>query len=405
MMSAASFATRRPSEPGDADRRAAHADLGGAPLTVAHVVTPAAFGGLESALLLLAAGQARAGLDVHVLPTLLRPAASEPWVARLREAGVRVTPILGRARDYVKETRRLAALCRELRPAVVHTHGHRSDILGWLAARATGTPTVTTLHGFVGGDWKMRAYEWIQRRAVRHFDAVVAVSASMADALRARGLRPDRLHVVPNAFSVVDPPLPRADARQALGITGDDFRLGWIGRLSHEKGVDVALSALADPRLAGVRLSVVGDGAERGAARALAERLGVAGRVSWHGSLPSAARFIRAFDGLVLSSRTEGTPIVLFEAMSAEVPIVATRVGGVPDMLGDAEAWLVSPERPDELAAAAASLRARPDQAADRARAARARLDRDYALAPWVARYLSIYRSVARRVAGVASHS
>ena len=395
MMMNASVAPASPAHPPGTSARPAR--------SVAHVVTPAAVGGLESALLLLAAGQARAGLRVHVLPTLLRPDASARWVDRLREAGVEVTPILGRGRDYLGEARRLTELCRGLAPSVVHTHGHRSDVLGLLAARRAGIPAVTTLHGFVGGDWKMRVYEWLQRRAVRRSDAVVAVSRSMAQALSRRGLREDRLHVVPNAFSVVDPPLAREAARDALNVPRDGFRIGWIGRLSHEKGVDVAVAALADPRLAGAQLSVIGDGQEKHPVRALAERLGVSDRLTWHGALPAAARYVRAFDVLLLSSRTEGTPIVLFEAMSAGVPIVAARVGGVPDMLGPNEALLVPAERPAELAAAVAAVQSDPSAAASRARAARERLDRDYAMEPWVERYTSVYSAVARTPAGTAS--
>ena len=401
MTTPAALSTLPPSNASDAGGDPGHG--AGAPLTIAHVATPAAVGGLESALLLLASAQARAGHRVHVLPTLLRPDAAAPWVERLRGAGVEVTPILGRGRNYLGEVRRLAERFERLRPAIVHTHGYRSDILGLLAARRAGVPTVTTLHGFVGGDRKARLYEWVQRRAVRRFDAVIAVSASMAGALTSRGLRSDRLHVVPNAFASLEEPLSRADARRALDVPPDGFRAGWIGRLSPEKGVDVAVAALADETLAGAELSVIGDGAEGAAARALAERLGVAGRVTWHGAMAGAARFVRAFDVLVLSSRTEGTPITIFEAMAAGVPIVATRVGGVPDVLRDAEARLVAPERPDELAAAIADVHANPAAAARRAAAARARLDTHYALGPWVERHLAIYRAVARQATGAAA--
>jgi glycosyltransferase involved in cell wall biosynthesis len=118
--------------------------------------------------------------------------------------------------------------------------------------------------------------------------------------------------------------------------------------------------------------------------------------ITWHGVVPDAGRLLRAFDVLVLSSRTEGTPMVVLEAMAAGVPIVATRVGGVPDVLSSADAMLVPPEDPAALAAAIRAVHDHPDAARSRADSARRRLDTEFALAPWLARYEAIYRQVQR---------
>jgi glycosyltransferase involved in cell wall biosynthesis len=139
----------------------------------------------------------------------------------------------------------------------------------------------------------------------------------------------------------------------------------------------------------------VGDGREAGALRARAERLGVAGRVRWHGAMDGAAALFPGFDAFVLSSRTEGTPMVLFEAIAAGVPVVATRVGGVPDVVGEAEARLVQPEDPAALAAAVDDVRRGPDAAARRAAAARARLEARFGADAWLAAYESLYAGLA----------
>src|SRR5262249_54229539 len=97
---------------------------------------------------------------------------------------------------------------------------------------------------------------------------------------------------------------------------------------------------------------------------------------------------------LLMSSRTEGTPIVLLEAMAAEVPLVCTAVGGVPDVVGDGEALLVPPDHPDLLAHALQEVLAAPDVARARAAAARSRLDSRYGLEPWINRYETLYRSL-----------
>jgi glycosyltransferase involved in cell wall biosynthesis len=128
---------------------------------------------------------------------------------------------------------------------------------------------------------------------------------------------------------------------------------------------------------------------------AQAGALGLNGRIRWHGVVPDSARVLGAFDVCVLSSRTEGTPMVLFEAMAAGVPVVATAVGGVPDVVSSREAVLVPSDDPVVLADRIRDLYDNAGPARERARAARARLERDFAVAPWLARYEAIYREVA----------
>ncbi len=158
-------------------------------------------------------------------------------------------------------------------------------------------------------------YEWLQYRAFRRFDAVVAVSRPLGDALLAAGIPRDRIHVVPNAWLRKVAFLDRAAARRALGIPEDGFRIGWVGRLSREKGPDLFLRAMGQLRDLPLQASIIGDGRERPALQRLAHELAIEHRITWHGVVPNAASFLPAFDLLVLSSRTEGTPIVLFEAM------------------------------------------------------------------------------------------
>ena len=138
----------------------------------------------------------------------------------------------------------------------------------------------------------------------------------------------------------------------------------------------------------------IGDGPDRLALQGQVAELGLDSSVRWPGIIPDAASLFPAFDVFVLSSRTEGIPIVLLEAMRAGVPIVATRVGGVPEMLGDSEALLIPSEQPAALAAAISAIRDDPEAARTRTTAARARLEREFALGPWVGRYDALYRSV-----------
>ena len=369
-----------------------------------HLLAPAAFGGIESVVRLLATGQRRRGQEVLVAPIVADVETRRGWIENVRAAGVPVEPLLVPRRRYVAEWRAVSDLIASRLPAVVHTHGYHADVIA-AAARRADRPLVATVHGFIGGDRKNRVYEWLQCRVLRRFDGVVAVSRPMADRLRVAGVAADRLHVVANAFDGERmEPLTRDAARRALGVPLDEFRVGWIGRLSPEKGADVMLRALAVPSARDVHVSIIGDGVERARLASLARELGVTARTAWHGIRPDAARVLPAFDAVVLSSRTEGTPIVLFEAMAACVPIVASRVGGIPDVVSDAEAILVPPEDPVAVARALDAIRTDGTAASARAALARVRLRRHFAAGPWIDRMNDVYlAALARRRIALAS--
>ncbi len=368
------------------------------PLELAHVLAPGEFGGLERVVQNLAVGHAQRGHRVHVLAVLDAGAPAPPFLEPLQAAGVDVVPLDLPRRAYLRERARVRALCRRLRPDVVHTHGYRADVVDSAVARNLGLPTVTTVHGFTGGDVKNRVYEHLQRALLHRFDVVVAVSRALVERLAACGIPTDRLHFLPNAWVADVEPLPRDLARGQLGIAHDRFHIGWVGRLAHEKGPDIWLEALAHLKDLPLACSVMGGGGEERRLVRQARRLGLADRIIWHGPVRDAARLFSSFDLFVLSSRTEGTPVVLFEAMAANVPIVATRVGGVPDVVTSAEALLVEPEDPRALAAAVRSVYQDAASAGGRARAARQRLSTHYGAHPWLAAYESIYLRISGRV-------
>lgn len=249
---------------------------------------------------------------------------------------------------------------------------------------------VSTVHGFTGGGWRNRFYEWLQRRSYARFDAVVAVSKKLALDLAPRASRRS-LHTLPNAWMPAEERSSPEAAREALGLSLEVFHIGWVGRISHEKGADILIEAL--PALTDIDLHVtlIGSGDERAKLEQRVKRLRLEDRVSFPGEVPRASRRFSAFDLFVLSSRTEGTPITLFEAMDASVPIVATSVGGVPDVLSSNEAILVEPEDPAALAAAIRQVHDEPANASLRAVRARERLHNEYAVAPWIDSYARIY--------------
>ena len=370
-------------------------------LTILHITAPAAVGGLESVVHALATGHRDRGHVVHVAAAIPPDEHDHPFLRRLANDGIQVHPIAVSARSYKAERASVAALCRSIRPSVVHTHGFRSDVVDGGIARRLGIATVSTVHGFTRNTFRDKLYEWVQRRALRRFDAVVAVSQPQVGELVRAGVSPKRVHLLRNAWRDTLQMLPALTAREYLGVSPDAFHVGWVGRLSKEKGADVLVDAVAQLADLPIVVSMMGDGRESAPLQAQARARGCADRFRWHGLVPSATQLFSSFDLLVLSSRTEGTPIVLLEAMAAQVPIVATAVGGVPDVLSSSEAVLVPADNPTALAAAIRDVHALRAAATARAAAARTRLEQQFAAQPWLAAYEQLYRLVVSTKTGL----
>lgn len=342
----------------------------------------------------LARGHQSRGHAIHVAALLGRGDPGTGFLTPLRDARVGVHTLEVDLRTVRAERRFVRDLCLELRSDLVHTHGYRPDILDGGVARRLGLPTISTEHGMSRMGGRTAVYEWLQMRAFRRFDAVAAVSAPIAAALVRHGVRPDRVHTIPNAWAGDVDFLDRDAARRELGLPLDEPILGWMGRLIGAKGGDVFLRALARLGPNAPRAALIGHGPEREALERLAAELGLSARVHFTGEVAEGARYLRAFDAFVLSSRTEGTPIVLFEAIAAGLPAVVTRVGGVPDVVGEQEALLVDSEDEVGLSAAIEGVLADSVAATERASRARTGLNERFGLEPWLDRYEALYRSL-----------
>jgi len=300
---------------------------------------------------------------------------------------VTVQRVSVRGRNYAEQVNHVSTILAQ--PGVIlHTHGYQGDVIGARAARRTSALLVATNHGYAGGGLRNRFYEWLDRRALRRFDAVVAVSERNAEKLRAWGHPSRSLTVIPNGWRPVSV-ASRNDARARLGLAASDLVVGWIGRMSHEKGIDLLMAALARYNGPPLRVVCIGDGPERAAAEAEAARLGV--NVTFTGARSDVAEVVAAFDALVISSRTEGLPMVLLEATGADVPVVAFAVGGIPEVLTESSGWLVPPLDVDALALSIAAAVSDSALRSTRAAAARDALAQRFSAAQWVTAHEALY--------------
>jgi glycosyltransferase involved in cell wall biosynthesis len=340
------------------------------------------------------------GHRVHVAAVVEPDVGRHEFMETLEAGEVEAERLEIPRRAYHLEVKRLRELFARTSPDVVHTHGYRGDVVAGKVALWSGLPVVSTVHGFTEGGVKNRFYEWLQERALRSHHAVVAVSKPIHRRLLARGVAETRLYLVRNAWSRDRALLGRSEARARLGLPEDAFIVGWVGRLSREKGPDVFLDAMerVARRIPDAVASVIGESDARERLHEHAGEMGLDGRITFHGRVQGAAELYRAFDVFVLSSRTEGTPVSLLEAMDAEVPVVSTSVGGVPDVVRhEQEALLVPPEDPGALASAVCRIRREREAAIERARRARGRLLSEFDLRPWMDRYEDVYREAMSR--------
>lgn len=368
----------------------------GRPCSIVHVLSPGTAGGLETVVHALARGHADAGHRVTVLAASDDEAACR-FLDRFTATLVQTESLRVRGRGYGAERVAARSALQRIMPDVVHTHGLRSDVIDAAAARDLGLATMSTVHGYTDATLKLRMYGLLQRANLHRFDAVIAVSTPLARRL-APYVPASRLHVIPNGYIAEHAAADRLIARSRLGVHDKRFLVGWVGRLTPEKAPAVGVAAFA--RMAhvaervGVELAVIGDGPERARVEQLAGELGVAPRVRFHGTRADAPMLMAAFDALMLSSHREGTPMVLLEAMAARTPIVATRVGGVPDLLSSRSALLVPRDDPHALASALLSVLLDRESAATRAEHAAEVLTTKYDGAHWLDRYADVYRGL-----------
>lgn len=280
--------------------------------------------------------------------------ADTPFTRAARACGMPVHVIEGYNQFDPRLVTRTAALARRLGIDIVHAHEVKSDAIAWLASRLVRTRIVTTLHGWIGNSLRQRAFIALDRRLASGFDAVIVVSEAMRAGLAA-AIDPARLHLVHNGI-VLDRYV-RTGRRGALReLVGRDVAgpvLSSIGRLSAEKGHLDLVEALGILSRRGhqVSLVLVGDGPERPRLEARIRDLGLGDRVHLTGYLDQPQRVLEETDLAVLPSHTEGLPNAALEAMAMGVPVLATRVGGTPEVVTDGVSGrLVDARSPQALA-------------------------------------------------------
>ena len=315
------------------------------PSTVAAVIDAMSVSGPARQLAAVARYLATHGIEIHVVTFHRQGRPAAPFVDFMRSYGVPVTVLPDSGPLDVRLVWRLHQALREIKPDVVQTHGYRPTALAFALKRLGATwPWLAFFHGATFENRKVRFYNWLDRRLMPSADRLVVMSQAQRDTFMCMG---SRVMVVHNAAIPVvdDEDAGRRTAAALAACTRSRPVIGMVGRLSPEKGVDVFLEAAATLAQRGVEFSgiLVGDGPERSRLEAQRSALGLEGRVHFVGSLDAVGPVYEALDLLVIASLSEGLPNVLLEALRAGVPVVATTVGAIPEVIGRSRAAVLIP--------------------------------------------------------------
>jgi glycosyltransferase involved in cell wall biosynthesis len=291
------------------------------------------------------------------------PAEPNDFIAAVRAAGIELDVIPERRRFDLSVIAALKTIADKRHPDIIVTNSVKSHFLVWRSRLWKQYPWVAFHHGYTSTDRKMRLYNRFDRFSLPKADLVVTVCNAFASELTTVArVRADKLRVQHNSIRPAPPPAAEdvRALRERLGIANEQQVILSIGRLSKEKAQADLISAFrelcaANPNL-NCKLLIVGDGPERDALTAAAQAPGIAGRVVFTGQVRDVQPLYAMADVFVLSSHSEGSPNVLLEAMAARVPVVATTVGGVPEMVANEKSALLVPAK-DPKALAAAMVR------------------------------------------------
>lgn len=285
----------------------------------------------------------------------------------LRELGLEVEVADEARHSALKMVKIIRDHCRRHNTTVLHTHGFKENILGILGKDLAGVPySVRTVHGNPEVEISFKSpHKWL----VRQLDlllgrlrqqTIVAVSSQLETALGR--VFPGKVRKI---FNFVDVDGIREQWPKRPSTGGENFRIGIVGRLMPVKRIDLFIRTIALLNEQGLKCVgvVIGSGPVEQRMRALALTLGINGRIEFKGFINPAFGELRTLDALLMTSDHEGLPMTLLEALAMEIPVIAHRVGGIPEVLADGECgWLVDEQTPEAYAKTTAqALRSRTE--------------------------------------------
>jgi glycosyltransferase involved in cell wall biosynthesis len=315
-------------------------------MNIAHLTASPFFGGPERQMLGLGLALPEECRSLYL--SFAERGLARPFLEQLQRRGLEARAL---RHNFPRLPAAIAEVATELRDFgadILFCHGYKADVIGWRAARRLGIPVVAVARGWTGATWKVHCYEWLDRLCLFAMDAVVCVSDGQAAKVRRLGVPQKRVHVIRNAidpsrFATID---PWARARlEAMLPHKPRWLIGAAGRFSPEKGFPDLIDAAAQVcrSVPDAAFVLFGDGPQRALLERKLTHYGLSDHVLLPGFSAQLDSVLPAFDLVVLPSHTEGLPNIALEACAARVAVVATAVGGTPEVVQDGVNGLLAP--------------------------------------------------------------
>jgi len=365
---------------------------GGPRIRILYIIATLDLAGAERQMVLLATNLDRGSFEVGVA-CLSR---GGPLEAELRAARIPVEIFWKKGRFDLAAFLRLLSFIKDFRPDIIHTWLFTSNTIGRIAAVVAGVRRIIASERCVD-IWKGPIHRLLDRILAGRTSLIIANAQAVRSFCLGEGIAPSKVRVIPNAFDRRRfQPYPKEEARRRLNLPSNLPVVGFVGRLEEQKGLSylIEAAALLSSELRFL-VAVIGSGPLEEEMRRRLGKLNLEGTFRFFGSLDEACRLLRAFDVLVLPSLWEGLPNVLIEGMASGVPIVATAVGGVPEIIQDGHTGiLVKPGDPAALAEGIRKIVAGGETGARLAREAFEYVEEKFHLRSVIGAYEDVYREL-----------
>ncbi|OGP64238.1 MAG: hypothetical protein A3K22_04705 [Deltaproteobacteria bacterium RBG_16_42_7] len=343
-------------------------------MKVLHIIDSGGLYGAEVMLLNLIDEQIKLGLQPTICSIGKHNISEKPLESEALKRGFKLKKFRMHAGPNIFGAWKILQFAHHEHFDLIHTHGYKGRILfGLIPQKIRRLPLITTLHGWTNTRLfsLLRIYEWLEVKSLKYCDAVVIVSSAMRSNSRLKYYKKKNLTVINNGIPLLNLEVPTNKYNDELYLNSyaldldikefceSGFIVGTIGRLSPEKGFHYlieAISLLNNTR--DIKLLIIGEGPLRAELEILINSLSLSEKVFIAGYRVNANKYLSLFDAFVLPSLSEGLPLTILEAMSAKTPIVATTVGGIPEVLQNGQGGLmVEPKNPKSLADAILKIR------------------------------------------------
>lgn len=377
-------------------------------LNVLQFICPAGFYGAERWILALARNLDREQVACQLAVTHESPTQNIEIHHRFRELELPAYKIPMRGRFDPRGLKRLAALIKKQRIDIIHTHGYKSDILGWLAARMAGIPCVATPHGFENArDLKLQLFIRFGSWVLRYFDRVAPLSDGLKQDLIRLKVHPDKIRLIQNGVDLSEIDVIKNGHPEPAARNGRLRKIVYVGQLSHRKNLTHLIDVFARlyREMPNLRLILIGEGPQRQELQACAKEHGCSDAVAFLGYREDRLELVRSCDLFCMTSSLEGIPRAMMEAMALDVPVAAYDIPGVDRLIQDKRTGLLAPFGDVQALTACWRQLLDNDALAERvAQSGRQHVEQHFSAQRMAADYVRLYREIIPEPVDISGH-